>query len=80
MIHDSSARIKTQNLVIENSMKQYKVMERQKEEEIENQESQNRTINYHIDRVENEIKKLSDMETKHGEDLENIAEEVEKCQ
>ena len=36
-------------------------------------------MNHHIDRIENELKKLNDVELKHGEDLENVAEEVDRC-
>ena len=37
------------------------------------------TVNHHIDRIENEIKKLNEVEVKYGEDLENTAEEVDRC-
>ena len=80
MIHGSSTQIKTQNLVIENSTKQYKELEREAEATRNEHDKQNGTITYHIERVENEVKKLEDFEMKNGEELENIAEEVEKCQ
>ena len=37
------------------------------------------TVNHHIDRIETELKKLHEMEMKYGEDLENTAEEVDRC-
>lgn len=37
------------------------------------------TVNHHIDRIENEIQKLNEVEVKYGEDLENTAEEVDRC-
>ena len=40
---------------------------------------QTETVNHHIERIDFEIAKLKEIEAKNTEDLENIAEEVDKC-
>ena len=79
MIHGSSNQIKVQNMVIENSTRQNWELNKETEDIMEEQARQKETVNYHIDRVDTELKKLIELETKNAEDLENIADEVDKC-
>ena len=71
MIHGSSNQIKVQNMVIENALSQDKKLRRETEEIEEDYQRQHETVNYHIDRVEAELNKLIDIESKNQMELES---------
>ena len=79
MIQGSSKKIKAQNYAIDTSTQQTSTMLHQLEQQKKDHAYNLETVNHHIDRIENEIKKLNEVEVKYGEDLENTAEEVDRC-